>query len=40
MMIAVLSGVKAFGFVGLLYGPLIMVVLMTTLEVYKNEYRS
>jgi len=40
MMIAVLSGVKTFGFVGLLYGPLIMVILMTTLEVYKNEYRS
>lgn len=40
MMIAVLSGISTFGFVGLLYGPLVMVVLMTTLEVYKNEYRS
>lgn len=39
MLIGVLSGIETFGFVGMLYGPLIMVILMTTLEIYRNEYR-
>lgn len=39
MLVAVLTGINTFGFVGLLYGPLIMVILVTTVEVYRNEYR-
>lgn len=38
MMLAVLGGLKAFGFLGIVYGPLIMVVFLTTLEVYRQEY--
>lgn len=38
MMIAVLGGLKAFGLLGIVYGPLILVVFVTTLEVYRQEY--
>ena len=40
MMVAVLGGIKAFGFLGLVYGPLILVVFVTTLEVYRQEYHQ
>lgn len=40
MMIAVLGGLGAFGPVGLLYGPLILVVFLTTLQVYRLEYHG
>jgi len=40
MMVAVLGGIKAFGFLGLMYGPLILVVFVTTLEVYRQEYHQ
>lgn len=38
MMLAVLGGLKAFGVMGILYGPLIIVMFLTTLAVYKQEY--
>ena len=40
MLVAVLAGLQTFGFIGLIYGPLIMVILMTSIEVYRNEYRN
>lgn len=40
MMIAVLGGLKAFGFMGILYGPLIVVLFLTTLAVYQQEYSN
>lgn len=38
MMVAVLGGLKAFGFMGILYGPVVVVMFLTTLSVYKQEY--
>ncbi len=40
MMVAVLGGIQAFGFLGLVYGPLILVIFVTTLEVYRQEYHQ
>lgn len=40
MMVAVLGGLQAFGIFGLIYGPLILVVFVTTLEVYRQEYHQ
>lgn len=39
MLLAVIGGLKAFGAMGLIYGPLILILLVITLDVYRNEYR-
>ena len=38
--LAVLGGVSAFGFAGVLYGPLILSFVMVMLRIYGEEYRE
>ncbi len=38
--LAVLGGVSAFGFAGILYGPLILSFVMVMLRIYGEEYRE
>lgn len=38
--LAVLGGVSAFGFAGVLYGPLILSFVMVMLRIYGEEYRD
>ncbi len=37
--LSVFSGIALFGFMGVVYGPLIMILFSTTLEVYLEYYR-
>ena len=37
--LSVFSGIALFGFMGVVYGPLIMILFSTTLEVYLKYYR-
>ena len=37
-LIAMLAGTAMFGFLGIIYGPIILVLLFTTLEVYQKFY--
>ena len=39
MLMCVLSGIAIFGLFGVVYGPLIMILFTTTLEVYLQYYR-
>jgi len=36
--LSILGGLRLFGFFGLLYGPLIMVLFLTALEIYQEYY--
>ncbi|MFC1867231.1 AI-2E family transporter [Thermodesulfobacteriota bacterium] len=38
--IGILGGLKLFGILGIIYGPLILTVLFTLLEIYRLEYRE
>lgn len=35
---SVIGGIGLFGFLGILYGPLIVVLFLTTMEVYRTKY--
>jgi predicted PurR-regulated permease PerM len=37
--IGILGGLKLFGILGIIYGPLIMTIFFTLLEIYRLEYR-
>lgn len=39
LLIGVLGGISVFGFFGLIYGPVILVFLQTTIEIYRKYYR-
>ena len=39
LLFAVLGGLQAFGFVGLVIGPLVFSLLMTILDIYKRSFR-
>jgi predicted PurR-regulated permease PerM len=39
VLLSVFSGIALFGFMGVVYGPLIMILFTTTLEVYVDYYR-
>jgi predicted PurR-regulated permease PerM len=39
LLFAVLGGMQAFGFVGLIVGPLVFSLLMTILDIYKRSFR-
>ncbi|GAB4162157.1 MAG: AI-2E family transporter [Candidatus Dojkabacteria bacterium] len=39
MMVALFGGVAQFGFMGIIYGPVIMMLAVTTLEVYREYYK-
>jgi predicted PurR-regulated permease PerM len=39
LLLSILGGIQLFGMWGVIYGPLIMVMLLTTLEVYQKHYK-
>lgn len=39
VLLSVFSGIALFGFMGIVYGPIIMILCTTTLEVYLTYYR-
>ena len=39
MLLAVTGGIATMGMMGLLYGPLIMILFLTTIEVYNKEFK-
>ncbi len=38
--IGVLGGIKLFGIMGIIYGPLIITIFLTMAEIYKEEYKQ
>ncbi len=38
LLIGVFAGISAFGLLGVIFGPVIMIFLLTTLETYKEHY--
>jgi predicted PurR-regulated permease PerM len=39
LLFAVLGGIQAFGFVGLVIGPLVFALLMTVIDIYKRSFQ-
>lgn len=39
VLIGALGGLRLFGFVGVIYGPVVMIFLVTTVEIYLEHYR-
>ncbi|GEM_PF-625498 len=39
VLLSVFGGLKMFGFMGLVYGPVIMIFVVTTIEIYLDYYR-
>jgi predicted PurR-regulated permease PerM len=39
LLFAVLGGIQAFGFVGLVVGPLVFALLMTVIDIYKRSFQ-
>lgn len=39
-LLAVFSGLKAFGFLGIILGPVLMILLVTTIQVYLEVYHN
>jgi predicted PurR-regulated permease PerM len=40
VLLSVFSGIALFGYMGVVYGPLIMILFLTTLDVYVTYYRT
>ena len=40
LLFAVLGGLQAFGFVGLVIGPLVFSLLMSMIDIYKESFRD
>lgn len=40
MLLSLIGGIQVFGIWGFIYGPLIMVMMMTTFEVYQKFYKA
>ncbi len=40
MLLAVAGGIASLGMMGLLYGPLLMILFLTTIEVYNKEFKA
>jgi predicted PurR-regulated permease PerM len=38
--IGILGGIKLFGILGVIYGPLIITIFLTLAEIYRIEYRQ
>jgi predicted PurR-regulated permease PerM len=38
MIIAVFSGLATFGLLGLVFGPVILVLFISTVEIYRQNY--
>ncbi len=39
-LIGIIGGLQAFGFFGFIFGPVIMILLITSLELYRDIYKS
>jgi predicted PurR-regulated permease PerM len=39
VLIGALGGLRLFGFLGVIYGPVVMIFLVTTVEIYLEHYR-
>ena len=39
VLLSMFGGLKLFGFLGVIYGPVIMIFLITTIEIYLDHYR-
>lgn len=39
-LLGVLGGIQTFGFLGIVYGPVIMIMLVTSIEIYLKHYRA
>jgi predicted PurR-regulated permease PerM len=39
-LLAIMGGLKIFGFLGFIYGPIVMIFLITTIEIYLDYYQS
>ena len=39
MLISIIGGLQVFGFLGLIYGPVIMILFLTSLEIYTKHYK-
>jgi len=40
LLFAVLGGLQAFGFIGLVIGPLVFSLLMSIIDIYKQSFRT
>jgi predicted PurR-regulated permease PerM len=40
VLLSAFGGLKLFGFLGVVYGPVIMIFLVTTVEIYLEHYRQ
>ncbi|MBN2123878.1 MAG: AI-2E family transporter, partial [Deltaproteobacteria bacterium] len=38
--IGILGGIKLFGIMGIIYGPLIITIFLTLAEIYRGEYKE
>ncbi|MCB0314762.1 MAG: AI-2E family transporter, partial [Calditrichaeota bacterium] len=39
ILLSAFGGLNLFGFLGIIYGPVIMIFLVTTIEIYLEHYR-
>jgi predicted PurR-regulated permease PerM len=39
ILLSLFGGIKLFGFMGVVYGPVVMIFLMTTVEIYMEHYK-
>ncbi len=39
-LIGIVGGLQVFGFLGFIYGPVIMILLATTIDIYVNHYKQ
>ena len=40
ILIGILGGMKLFGILGIIYGPLIITIFVTLAEIYRLEYKE
>ncbi|HQU73272.1 MAG: AI-2E family transporter [Calditrichaeota bacterium] len=40
LLLSVFGGVNLFGFLGIIYGPVVMIFLVTTIEIYLDHFRT
>ncbi len=38
--IGIIGGIKLFGIIGIVYGPLIITIFLTLAEIYRLEYKE
>ncbi|MFT3899514.1 MAG: AI-2E family transporter [Gordonia sp. (in: high G+C Gram-positive bacteria)] len=40
MLLSVFAGLKMFGFIGIVFGPVVMIVIVTTINMYRSVYKG